>query len=127
MPQNRRTLCRIIKAPSTRTPQNRRRRQAPAPEPAAVCSHYRPNRNETQHTRPLLVGRVCVYFEPTALSVGTADPVELGADGGDGDLDEFCQEQDGTLDGIVDQRVQAQGGNDLVDDGVAHGAKEYAQ
>ena len=24
--------------------------------------------------------------------VGTADPVELGADGGDGDLDEYCQE-----------------------------------
>ncbi len=41
---------------------------------------------------PLLVGRVCVESEPTALSVGTADPVELGADGGDGDLDEYRQE-----------------------------------
>ena len=77
MPQNRRTLCRIIKAPSTRTPKNRRRRQAPAPEPAAVCSHHRPNRNETQHTRPLLVGWVCVESEPTALAGGTAAPKAL--------------------------------------------------
>ena len=72
MPQNRRTLCRIIKAPSTRTPKNRRRRQAPARGPAADYSLYRPNRNETQHTRPLLVGRVRVNFEPTALAAGPA-------------------------------------------------------
>ena len=38
----------------------------------AVCSHHRPNRNETQHTRPLLVGRVRVNFEPKALAAGTA-------------------------------------------------------
>ena len=70
-----------------------RRQQAPARGPAAVYPHGRPIRTETQHTRPLLVGRVCVYFEPTALSAGTAGgAVELGADGGDGDLDEYCQE-----------------------------------
>ena len=77
--------------PSPRPPK-RRRRTAPALGPSAVYPHGRSIRTETQHTRPLLVGRVCVYFEPTALSVGTADPVELGADGGDGDLDEYCQE-----------------------------------
>ena len=49
-----------------------RRRQAPARGPAAVCTHSRSIRNETQQTRPLLVGRVCVYFEPTALAAGTA-------------------------------------------------------
>ena len=56
-------------------PKKRRRRQAPAPEPAAVCSDYRPNRTETQSARPLLVGRVCVYTEPKALA---ADTVGLG-------------------------------------------------
>ena len=44
----------------------RRRRQAPAPEPAAVCSHHRPNRTAPQHTRPLLMGRVCVNPAPKA-------------------------------------------------------------
>ena len=56
-------------------PKKRRRRQAPAPEPAAVCSDYSPNRTETQSARPLLVGRVCVYTEPKALA---ADTVGLG-------------------------------------------------
>ena len=37
-------------------PKNRRRRQAPAPEPAAVYSRHRPNRNETQHPRPIRDG-----------------------------------------------------------------------
>ena len=54
-----------------RTPK-RRRRQAPAFEPAAVYSFYRPNRNEPQHTHPLLVGWVCVEPEPTALAGGPA-------------------------------------------------------
>ena len=39
------------------------RRQAPAPEPAAVYSHCRLNRNETQRARPLLVGRARVIPE----------------------------------------------------------------
>ena len=30
-----------------------------------------------QQTRPLRVGRVCVYFEPTALAAGTAGPKAL--------------------------------------------------
>ena len=58
--------------PPSPVPKNRRRRQAPARGPAAVCFHHRSIRTETQHTRPLLVGRVCVYFEPTALAGGTA-------------------------------------------------------
>ncbi len=37
----------------------RRRRQAPARGLAAVYSRHRPKRNEAQHIRPLLVGRVC--------------------------------------------------------------------
>ena len=52
-----------------------RRRQAPARGPAAVNTLHRPNRNEPQHARPLLVGRTCVNFEPTALSAGTAGGV----------------------------------------------------
>ena len=50
----------------------RRRRQAPARGLAAVNSHHRPIRNETQNARPLLVGRAFVYFEPTALAGRTA-------------------------------------------------------
>ena len=52
----------IAKAPSVRpppSPKNRRRRQAPARGPAAVYAHHRPNRTETQHTHPLLVGWAC--------------------------------------------------------------------
>ena len=40
--------------------------------PAAVYSLHRPNRNETQSARPLLVGRMRVESEPTALAGGTA-------------------------------------------------------
>ena len=58
----------------------RRRRTAPARGPSAVCTLYRPIRTETQQTRPLLVGRVCVNFEPKALAAGTAGPKAL-ADG----------------------------------------------
>ena len=128
----------IAKTPSVRTPPF-----SPTPQAAGPCSWacrrllpYRPKRNETQSARPLFVGRVLVYPAPKALAGGTAalaalagstDPVELGADGGDGDLYKYRQEQDGTLDGIVDQRVQAQGRDDLVNNGVAHGAKEHAQ
>ena len=57
--------------PSPRPPK-RRRRQAPARGLAAVNSHHRPIRNETQNARPLLVGRAFVYFEPTALAGRTA-------------------------------------------------------
>ena len=53
-------------------PPKRRRRQAPARGLAAVNSHRRPIRNETQNARPLLVGRAFVYFEPTALAGRTA-------------------------------------------------------
>ena len=53
---------------------SRRSAQAPARGPAAVCPHRRPIRTETQQTRPLLVGRVCVNFEPKALAAGTAGP-----------------------------------------------------
>ena len=83
----------------------------PAPEPAA---------------NPAAAGGMGGTAALAALA-GTAGAVELGADGGDGDLYKYRQEQDGTLDGIVDQRVQAQRRNDLVNDGVAHGAKEHAQ
>ena len=72
--------------PPSPVPKNRRRRQAPARGPAAVCFHHRSIRTETQHTRPLLVGRVCVYFEPTALAGGTAASLadaEVGEDGVD--------------------------------------------
>ena len=55
-------------------PPKRRRRQAPARGPAAVYFYHRSNRNETQHTHPLLVGWVCVYPAPTALAAGTAGP-----------------------------------------------------
>ena len=70
----------IAKPPSVRPPrpQNRRRRQAPARGPAAVYAHHRPNRTETQHTHPLLVGWVCVESEPTALAGGTATPLLVG-------------------------------------------------
>ena len=43
----------------------------------AVNALHRPNRNEPQHTRPLLVGRVCVCMEPTALAGGTAAPAKF--------------------------------------------------
>ena len=49
-----------------------RRRQAPAREPAAVCSDCRPIRNEAQRARPLLVGRTRVAMGPKALAAGTA-------------------------------------------------------
>ena len=49
-----------------------RRRQAPAREPAAVCSDCRPIRNETQRARPLLVGRARVSMGPKTLEAGTA-------------------------------------------------------
>ena len=52
----------------------RRRRQAPARGLAAVCALYRPNRNETQNARPLLVGRAFAALEPTAPAAGTAGP-----------------------------------------------------
>ncbi len=45
-----------------------------------------PTGTETQHTRPLLVGRVCVNSEPTALAGGTAASLadaEVGEDGVD--------------------------------------------
>ena len=48
--------------------------QAPARGLAAVCALYRPNRNETQNTHPLLVGWVFVKSEPTAPAAGTAGP-----------------------------------------------------
>ena len=51
--------------PAAPVPQ-RRRRQAPTRGPAAVYSLHRPNRNETQSTRPLLVGRALVNTAPTA-------------------------------------------------------------
>ena len=54
-----------------------RKRQAPARGPAAVNALPRPIRNETQHTRPLLVGRVYVESEPMALAGGTAAPKAL--------------------------------------------------
>ena len=53
------------------------RRQAPAPEPAAVCSYCRPIRNATQRARPLLVGRARVSMAPTALAAGTAGPAYM--------------------------------------------------
>ena len=40
----------------------------------AACFHRRPKRNESQPVCPLLVGQTGVYFEPTALSAGTAGP-----------------------------------------------------
>ena len=55
-----------------RSSPNRRRRQAPARGLAAVNTPHRPNRTEPQHTRPLLVGRVCVNPAPKALAAGTA-------------------------------------------------------
>ena len=60
-------------SPSPRPPK-RRRRQAPARGLAAVCALYRPNRNETQNARPLLVGRAFAALEPTAPAAGTAGP-----------------------------------------------------
>ena len=44
----------------------------------AVCSHHRPNRNETQSACPLLVGRALVNTTPKALAVGTAGPQAAG-------------------------------------------------
>ena len=61
-----------IHLPRHPVPQNRRRRQAPARGLAAVNTPHRPNRTEPQHTRPLLVGRVCVNPAPKALAAGTA-------------------------------------------------------
>ena len=58
-------------SPSPRPPK-RRRRQAPARGLVVVCAHDRPKRNERQRIRPLLVGRMRVYSEPTALAAGTA-------------------------------------------------------
>ena len=55
----------------------RRRRQAPARGPAAVYSHRRPNQNETQNARPLLVGRAFVNTAPKALAAGPAGPHPL--------------------------------------------------
>ena len=71
----------IAKPPSVRPPrpQKRRRRQAPARGPAAVCSLHRPNRNETKRPSPLLVGLGRVYLEPKALAGGTAAPPARGA------------------------------------------------
>ena len=50
----------------------RRRRQAPARGPAAVCALSRPTRNAKKRPCPLLVGHGCVASEPTALAPGTA-------------------------------------------------------
>ena len=61
--------CRARQRHSTR-----RRRQAPAIEPAAVCTRARRKRNAPQPVCPLLVGQAGVYFEPTALEAGTAGP-----------------------------------------------------
>ena len=58
-------------------PPNHRRWQAPARGPAAVYPHHRPKRNAPQQTRPLLVGRVCVTMEPTAMAAGPAGPHPL--------------------------------------------------
>ena len=58
-------------------PQKSRRRQAPARGPAAVYSHRRPNQNETQNARPLLVGRAFVNTAPKALAAGSAGPHPL--------------------------------------------------
>ena len=59
-------------SPVTPSPKTRRRRQAPARGLAAVNTPHRPNRTAPQHTRPLLVGRVCVNPAPKALAAGTA-------------------------------------------------------
>ena len=50
----------------------RRRRQAPAIEPAAVCTRARRKRNAPQPVCPLLVGQTGVTPEPKAPSAGTA-------------------------------------------------------
>ena len=60
--------------PPVRLPPNRRRRQAPAHGPAAVCTHNCSIRNETKHPSPLRVGLGRVNTEPKALSGGTAAP-----------------------------------------------------
>ena len=52
----------------------RRRRQAPAREPVAVCSHTRPKRNAPQPACPRRMGQTGVTPAPTALSAGTAGP-----------------------------------------------------
>ena len=54
------------------SPKNRRRRQAPARGPAAVCSLHRPTRNTKKRPCPLLVGHRRVDPEPKALAGGTA-------------------------------------------------------
>ena len=59
-------------APAVPSPKKRRRRQAPARGPAAVCFLPRPIRNETQRPSPLLVGLGRVNPEPKALAAGTA-------------------------------------------------------
>ena len=48
------------------------RRQAPAPEPAAVYPACRRKRNAPQQPCPLLVGQGCVDSGPKALAAGTA-------------------------------------------------------
>ena len=61
-------------APPAHLPKNHRRRQAPAREPVAVCSHTRPKRNAPQPACPRRMGQTGVTPAPTALSAGTADP-----------------------------------------------------
>ena len=50
-----------------------------------------------------------------------------GTDHGHHQLDDNGHQQNRALDGIVDQSVHLQGGDDLVDDGIAHGAEQNAQ
>ena len=52
----------------------RRRRQAPAREPATVCPRARPKRNAPQPACPRRMGQTGVTPAPTALSAGTAGP-----------------------------------------------------
>ena len=58
-------------SPPSPHPPKRRRRQAPARGPAAVCSYHCPNRTKTQHPSPPLVGLGCVDPEPKALAPDT--------------------------------------------------------
>ena len=64
--------------PTSPSPKNRRRRQAPARGPAAVCSLHRPTRNAKKRPCPLLVGHGRVDPEPTALAAGPAGLVGHG-------------------------------------------------
>ena len=61
-----------LRFPAAPRPPYRRRRQIPALGPATVYSLYRPNRNETQRTHPMLVGWVYVESEPKARAGGAA-------------------------------------------------------